>query len=31
MLVLNFGHPLTGEQKRSLECLTGQPVDDSSS
>lgn len=28
MYVVNFGHPLSSEQKRSIEKLTGQPVEE---
>jgi len=27
MIVLNFAHPLTPEQQRQIEALTGQPVE----
>ncbi|MCS7259673.1 MAG: CRISPR-associated protein Csx15 [Anaerolineae bacterium] len=27
MILLNFGHPLTAEQRRQIEQLAGQPID----
>ena len=28
MIVLNFSHPLTGEQRSQIEALTGHPITD---